>query len=292
MDKLIITCAGTERVYYQDYPGVPKAGSGVAESMKKAYDEGASVAHLHGPHGGLLGKQMAPFLEAEDWRQETRMVMDACPIIIQHGVAAAPFEQRVKKMQLGAEKPEMISVCLSSHDYHRDGKDYYIGHDRKEMVEYCKACKQYGVKPEFEIFHLGAAWNAQWLMDQGLVDGPAWYTLFVAARGGVWTPPTVDEVMNRVRHVPKGVNWQVAVWGGPRGTASCSVQTQLLSLAIMLGGHVRLGIEDNPFYTDGVPAQSNAQQVARIARIAREMGREIATPDEAREIIGLPPRKK
>lgn len=292
MDKLIITCAGNERVYYQDFPGVPKGAEGIAESMRAAYEEGAAVAHLHGPHGGLLGKQMAPFLDAEDWRIETRMVMDRSPVIIQHGVAAAPFEQRVKKMQLGAEKPEMISVCLTGHDYHRDGRDYYIGHVRDEIVEYAKACRQYGVKPEFEVFHLGAIWNVEWLIEKGLVDPPYWLTLFIGVRGGVWTPPTVEEVLHRVRNLPKGSIWQLAVWGGPRGTATCSVQTSLLTLAIMLGGHVRLGIEDNPYYTDGVPAQSNAQQVARIARIAADLGREVATPDEARRLIGLPLRKQ
>src|SRR5262249_60804059 len=100
--------------------------------------------------------------------------------------------------------------------------------------------------------------------------------------------PRVGETNRRTAHLPAGAHYLIA----PRGTAGPMGQTRMLTLAVLQGGHVRLGTQDIAYYSDGVPAQSNAQIVARMARIAAELGREVASPDDARRILGLPQRAR
>jgi 3-keto-5-aminohexanoate cleavage enzyme len=105
-------------------------------------------------------------------------------------------------------------------------------------------------------------------------------TLFLGWPGGAWTPPTHKSLLYLLDHLPANVNWNLSVMDP-------TTQWKLLSAAIALGGHVRVGWEDNPFLPDGTPARTNAELVEVIVRIAREMGREIADVQEAREIVGV-----
>ena len=99
-------------------------------------------------------------------------------------------------------------------------------------------------------------------------------------QGGGWTPPTPDSLLYLVRHAPASVNWNVSVM-------DTRMQWKLLGLAMAMGGHVRVGWEDNPYLPDGTPSRSNAELVDTVVRLARLMGREPATVTEAREIIGI-----
>ena len=122
----------------------------------------------------------------------------------------------------------------------------------------------------------------EFISDQGLLPEPIWTTLLVGWKGGCWTPPTPKALISMVEHLPTNlkINWNLSVMDSP-------THWQLLTLAIILGGHVRVGWEDNPYLPDGLLAETNAVLVEKIVRIARELGREIATPDEARQIIGI-----
>jgi 3-keto-5-aminohexanoate cleavage enzyme len=126
-------------------------------------------------------------------------------------------------------------------------------------------------------------WNLRKIHSEGLLDEPAWATIFIDWEGGSWTPPTEAAVLYMTGLLPDFVGYNVSVM-------SPNAQWRLLSLVIGLGGHVRVGAEDNPYVEPGELADSNARLVEKIVRIAGELGREIATPDEARAIIGLPAR--
>jgi 3-keto-5-aminohexanoate cleavage enzyme len=181
----------------------------------------------------------------------------------------------------------MMSICFNAHDEcFQPDPDYppvelYGIHDREELENYCHLTKQYGVKPEVESFHYGAIWNAQRMIKKGILDTPVWTTFFLGWPGGCWTPSTVKAMQYMHDHKPENFNYSVSDMDPP-------THWQVLNQSILLGGHVRVGMEDSPYLdAKGTLARSNAELVEKAVRIARELGREIATPEEARRITGL-----
>jgi 3-keto-5-aminohexanoate cleavage enzyme len=181
----------------------------------------------------------------------------------------------------------MMSYAFNVHDeYFRPDPAYpanemYALHPRDELEAFSRAARDAGVKPEIECFYTGAFWNLEYIRAQGLLDDPVWATLFLGWQGGAWTPPTHDALLYLVRHLPPRVNWNVSVM-------DAETQWKILPLAIAMGGHVRVGWEDNPYLPNGEPSRTNAELVDVVVRMAREIGREIASPDEARAIVGIP----
>lgn len=137
--------------------------------------------------------------------------------------------------------------------------------------------QELGVKPEFEIFERGMIDNAMKLVKKGLVDGHMHFDFVLGVPGAC--PGSPEDLMYMVNKIPAGSTWTVAGIGRH--------ETPLATMGVLLGGHVRVGFEDNIYYSKGVKAKSNAELVERVVRIAKELGREVATPDEAREILGL-----
>ena len=291
MDKLIITVAPTDGVLYKpsEFPCVPVTLEEIVETVAESYKAGAAIAHLHGPWRIPEGGQ--PVIDVEGWHEMARLVRQRCPgMIIQFGVAGAPLEDRIRLIQGDpSEKPEMMAVCLTPHDYNFWGKDFYIMHTRPELEAYLRVCAEEKVKPAFEVFHYGAFWNLEWLRraSRSYLHKPLWLTMFMGSTGSVWSPPTVSELEERLRYMPEGSLWEVAPRAAARGTVDAAMYMGLVMHAIAAGGHVRIGVEDNPYYAEGVIAASNAQLVDRVAQIARLVGREVATPDEARRMLGL-----
>jgi 3-keto-5-aminohexanoate cleavage enzyme len=133
------------------------------------------------------------------------------------------------------------------------------------------------VKPEIECFEPGHVWNALRLIDEGLLMPPLWFQFVLGVRGG--SPPEVKQLQHLVEMLPPGAHWSVCGIG--------RAQLPLGLAAMAMGGHVRTGLEDNIWYHRGELAQSNAQLVARVARIAAELGRPLATPAQVRSLLEL-----
>jgi 3-keto-5-aminohexanoate cleavage enzyme len=184
------------------------------------------------------------------------------------------------------QRPDMISTCFNAHDEcfdYEPGKEpveLYGLHSRDELREYCEVTSRLGVKIEVEAFHYGGVWNAMRMVEKGLMKPPVWVTFFLGWKGGCWTPPTPKAMVYMADHCPPHFVWNTSVMDPVE-------HWKVLTAAIMLGGHVRVGMEDNPFITPGKYARSNAELVEKIVRIARDVGREIASPNEARGIAGL-----
>ena len=296
MNKLIITASPTDNVIYTppEFPAVPRTAEEIATVSKQVRDAGASVVHLHGPwkmpHGAT-----AASIEGDDggWGNMTRLVRaQARDIIVQYGVAGAPIEQRKLQMEGPAEeRPDMVSVGLGCHDYQFGDREVHMSHARSEYVRYAELCVATAVRPEFELFHLGNLWNFHYVIEHARVqpERPYWFSLFLGVRGGSWSPPTTEELNHRLSYLPEGCNWQVVPRTGVKGDVTIETHRQLLAYALLRGGHVRVGIEDNPYLREGVKADSSAQLVEQVVDLARSLGREVATPDEARTIIGLSP---
>lgn len=209
------------------------------------------------------------------------LIQAKCDPVIQFGIASARFEEKVRLMDL---HPDMMSICFNAHDEHfQPDPDYpaneiYATHPRQELIEFCTAANDRKVKVEVESFHTGAYYNMRYVTERGLLPKPIWTTLFLGWPGGTWTPPTPQGLVFMVENLPYPVNWNVSVMDP-------ATHWQILSLAITMGGHVRVGWEDNPYLSNRAYAKRCHELVDKIVRIARELGRQVAGPDEARAII-------
>lgn len=288
MEKLIITVTTDASMSYPRNPYNPRSVEEHATEFIRCVEAGASICHLHGPFTPDKdyqpdGTKLAD-LDLPGWQRLKELILEKCNPIIQYGIANGRFPQRVELMK---QKPDMMSVCFNAHDEtFQPDPDYepiemYALHTRDELAKYCKLTDKYGIKPEVESFHYGAIWNALRMIELGLLKTPVWTTFFLGWPGGCWTPPTCKALIYMHDHLPPNFNYSVSVMD-PKA------HWQILTQSILLGGHVRVGMEDNPYLDDkGTLAKSNAELVEKIVRIARELGREIASPEEARRIIGL-----
>jgi 3-keto-5-aminohexanoate cleavage enzyme len=143
------------------------------------------------------------------------------------------------------------------------------------VAETMKAC---GVKPELECYDIGMINNAKVLGEMGHLEQPLYFQFVLGVLGQI--PATVDNLIHMVRSIPQGSPWSVCAVG--------LNEFPMATMAIILGGHVRVGFEDNIYISKGVRAKSNAELVEKIVRLAKELGREIATPYDARRILNLP----
>jgi len=289
MDKLIITVTVDSTMSYPGNPLMPPIEDvdAVAAEYIRSVNAGASLVHHHGihhleteiqPDGRRLSK-----IDFGGWRRLTEKIREVSDPIVQFGIASARIPEKIELMKL---KPDMMSYAFNVHDeYFQPDEKYppnemYALHPRDELIEFCQAALKHGVKPEVECFYTGAFWNLEFIRRRNLLQDPVWATLFLGWQGGAWTPPTFDALLFMVRHLPPRVNWNLSVMDP-------ATQWKLHALAIAMGGHVRVGWEDNPYLPDGTLASSNAQLVDVAVRLARDVGREVATPADARRIVGL-----
>ena len=289
MDTVVITVTVDCSMSYPGFKAMPRIDDvpSVAEEYVRSIDAGASLVHHHGVHRleetiQADGRRLSR-IDHAGWADLTQRIRSQRDAVIQFGIASARLDEKVALMGL---RPEMMSYAFNVHDeYFRPdpalpANEQYAIHPRPELEEFCAAAREHGVKPEVESFYTGAFWNLEYIRQQGLLEEPIWTTLFLGWPGGAWTPPTPDSLLYLVHHLPAGVNWNCSVMNP-------QMQWRLLALALSIGGHVRVGWEDNPYLPDGTPSRSNAELVEAIVKIARLMGREPATPAEARSIIGL-----
>jgi 3-keto-5-aminohexanoate cleavage enzyme len=271
MTKLIITVApiGAEVTRAQT-PYVPLTPAEIAEEAYRSWQAGASIVHIH-----VRDKDGNPSQDPEIFRETMRLIREKCDIIVQlstGGAVTAKVEERIAPIAL---KPEMATLTTGTCNF---GDDVFM--NSPHYVErIAKALQEHGVKPEVEVFETGMIQNALTLVKKGLLSEPLHFDLVLGVPGAM--PGTAKNLMHLVESLPQGATWTVAGIG--------RAELPLAVMAIVLGGHVRVGFEDNIYYSKGVLAKSNAELVARIVRIARECGREIATPSEARRMLSLVP---
>lgn len=303
MNKLVITVTTDSLTSYPRNPyGLQSTDAkGIAEEYIRAVNAGASIVHTHGTytHDTVIqpdGRKLA-IPDVAGWAEITERVRANHNPVIQFGLASMRLEAKLELWN--TLKPDMSSINFTSHDeYFQPDSDYppfsiYSVHPVTELRQYCHLAKEAGVKLEIECFTTGAFWaigkvrSGDFWTDEGvredepgLLADPLWLTLFLGWDGQSWTPPTPKALQYMVDHLPPRVNWSM----------SCMAPAnywQMIAHTIAVGGHVRVGMEDCPFAEAGVYVKSNAELVEKAIRIAREIGREIASPEEARKTIGL-----
>ncbi len=289
MDKLIVTATLDSQASYPNNKYCPKYTQieEIIDQYVKCVEAGASIVHIHGVR--TLERSMqedfkqVPRADVNGWKRIMDGIIERSPVrpIIQFGSASTRIQERIELMKLG---PEMVSVAFNSHDEHFqpdpsiEANEMYALHTRNELEYYAKAVNEHHGKLEIEVFQPGAIYNVNFIDKLGILPHPLYVTIFIGWPGGNWMPPTPESLLFMIKYMPKDANWNVSVMNPDHSW-------EILSLAISMGGHVRVGYEDNPFLERGKYATTCYQLVEKIIRIADELGREIATPNEARKII-------
>jgi 3-keto-5-aminohexanoate cleavage enzyme len=271
MEKLIITAALTgAEVTRAQQPALPINPEEIALAAQECAEAGASIVHVHArnPDGN-------PTQDKETYRSIIAAVRERCGVIVQVSTGGAVGMTPAERLAPVTLVPEMATLSMGSVNF---GGDVFMNHPA-DMEVFLQAMKQHGVKPEFEIFDSGMLSTASRWLKKGLVTGPTHFDFVLGIPGGMAGTP--EALMYLKSLLPPDATWTVAGIG--------AAQLPLGVMAIVLGGHVRVGFEDNIYYRKGELASSNAQMVARIARISHELNRPIATPNEARAILGIKP---
>lgn len=269
MEKLIITAAITgAEVRREDTPYLPVTPDELALESRRAREAGAAVIHLH-----VRDQDGKPTQDREIYREAMKKIRAATDVIIQvstGGAVGMTPEERVQPVTLG---PEMASLSTGSVNF---GSEVFL--NSPAVIRFlAEKCREYGVRPEIEVFETGMIQNALELVKEGLVDRPLHFNFVLGVPGGM--PATPKNLLWLTESIPAGSTWTVSAMGRH--------QLPMNTLGIILGGHVRTGLEDNIFFRKGELAGGNAPLVSRICVLARILGREVATPIDAREILEL-----
>lgn len=271
MEKTIITVATTGAWPTKEHnPNIPLTPEEIANDVYECYKAGAAVAHLHMRDDDGKGT-----MSAEKFAETVKLIKEKCDIVINlttSGDLNATDETRQAHLKL--LKPELASYDCGTMNWMHS--TLFVNHP-KFLEELGYTMQENGVKPEIEIFDAGMVYNSLFYLKKGVLKGPLHYQFVLGAAGG--TAATVENLVYLKGLIPKDSTWSALGIG--------QGHLPIMYAAIALGGHIRVGMEDNVYYAKNKLAKSNAELVARAARVIREANKEVATPEEARKILGL-----
>jgi 3-keto-5-aminohexanoate cleavage enzyme len=269
VDPLIITVApvGAE-VMPEQTPYLPVTPAQLGETARAVRAAGASIIHVHCRNDdGSNTHDVARF------RQAHEAIRGASDLIVQFSTGGAIGMTPQERTAPLALRPEMATLTCGTVNF---GEDIFEN-SFPIMRGIAAQLDRYGVTPELEIFDLGHLSNAKRLAEEGAIRLPAHVDFVLGVPGAL--EASVEHLVDCLRALPHGCTWSVAGVG--------KMQLPLAAVAVAMGGHVRVGLEDNLYYSKGRLAR-NEELVARVVRLAGELGRPVATPDEARRILKLP----
>jgi 3-keto-5-aminohexanoate cleavage enzyme len=274
MQKLIISCAPTGSLTTREQlPWIPVTPREIADSSLEAYKAGAAIVHIHvrDTKTGAAVQDRELYKETMEYiRAESDMII--CTTTGGGATLGVGPMGRIVSLDL---KPELASLNCGSMNF---GKAIF--QNPPDLMEiFAKKMKEFGVKPELEAYEIGHIANVGQILE--FLERPLKFNFVMGVQGGI--PATIENLLmmrdTAYKLYGPETQWQV--------TAIGRYQTPLGIHAILLDGDLRVGFEDNIYYSKGIKAKSNAQLVERMVRIAHEIGREIATAEEAREILQL-----
>ncbi len=288
MEKTIITVAVTGSLTTRKQnPNLPITPEQIADSVVECQDAGAAVVHLH-VRDPLTEK---PVQSVDLFKEAIKLIRKKCDIMVNVTTGGGPgmsLEERIGVISsLCADrevKPEMASLNAGSINFglfNRDKRQFVLDDVQMNpwsgLLHFADTMKECNVRPEIEIYDAGKIHNATFLRDIGALNTPLQFQFVLGVLGGM--QPSAENLLFLKNSVPSGSMWGL-----------CCVGLSIFSLgpvAISLGGNIRVGFEDCIYISKGVLAQSNAQMAKKLAMMSREMGREVASPAEARQILKL-----
>jgi 3-keto-5-aminohexanoate cleavage enzyme len=272
MDKMIITASITgSRITRQSSPYIPLTVEEITQSAIECWRAGAAIAHIHvrDPATGLGSQDIGLFRQVvEPLRQKTDLVLS----LTTSGIPGRnlPDEDRLSVLSL---KPEMASLDAGSINL----GGHVFSNPPSFLDQAAEKMRAAEVKPELEIFDLGMLVTCLRMQAEGKLENPLHFQFVLGTPWGA--PATLKSFLHLYEHMPSSATWSIIGIG--KG------HLPMAMIGMTMGGHVRVGMEDNLYYEPGVLAKRNVQFVERIAAIAREYGRSLATPQEARAILGI-----
>ena len=272
MEKLIITAAVTGSLpTKKKTPHVPITPDEIVEAGVRCERAGAAVIHVHARNP----QDESPSTDFQIFKQIFEGLRERTNLIIQistGGRAGMAYEQRSDRLTL---RPEMASLTTGSVNF----PDSVYANSPELIERLARDMLAHGIKPEMEIFDVSMIRNAVELAEKGLAETPLHFDFVMGLKGAI--PATIENLVHLKNSIPAGSTWTVA----GIGPAQLVVNTH----AILMGGHVRVGLEDNIYLRKGELAP-NERFVERMVKLATELGRAVASPDEARRMMHLKPR--
>lgn len=271
-EPVIVTVALTGGVHGKEAnPALPETPQEVAAAAAECETAGASVVHLHAraEHGERA-------FSTERFQALTTAVREATDdVIVQHstGGTGVPLSERSQPLQTNPP-PEMASLDMGPVNRYR----HLTSENTRHMIDELAAeMRDQGIKPELELFNSGHITEMRRLVENDAIDEPRYATLIFG--DGTLTTPTPGNFLASIRDLPDGTLFNTLGFGRH--------QLPFAAMGIVYGGHVRVGLEDNVYYRQGEKAGSNRQLVERAVSLAESLERPVATPDEARKILGI-----
>jgi 3-keto-5-aminohexanoate cleavage enzyme len=284
-DKLIICVAPCGSFLTKEAnPNIPIMPAEIAEEVYRSWNEGASIAHIH-----ARGKDGKATTNPEVFKEIKCLIREkGCDIILNFSTSpgrepASCVEDGFRVLEAG---PEMATVDIGVVVFMRDGKEQVTLWTRSFDEQLTSTLTQKGIKPEFEVYGVGGVVEVDYLIEKiPTMTKPYWFDFPLGMQRTAQnvTPYSPKNFMHLVDQLPLDSMFM--------GLGVSAVETATAVQAILLGGHARVGFEDNYYYRKGVLAKSNAQLVERIAKIGIELGRTVTRPDETRSLLGIPPLK-
>ena len=294
-EKVIITVAITGGIQGKwANPSVPITPEEQAQDALECYNAGAAICHLH-----VRGEDGQNTPDLNVYNKAVRLIQEKSPIIIQIGngiggwiewgvkvsskgkrygqaVRMASLEDRLGLIEI-EPVPEMYTINAGSFEFRTRYGSHLFENPFDFNKKFVNKCKKRGCGIEIEVYDSGHMVNIQDLVDKKVLNPPLHFSLVLGIKGGA--PATVDDLLHLIKQVPEGSTWQVVTVG--------RFNLRLTTIAMCMGGNIRTGLEDTLHYRKGEPVKNNAQLVKRMVRLAKELGREPATVDEAKEMLGL-----
>jgi 3-keto-5-aminohexanoate cleavage enzyme len=274
----------------ESHSALPESPDEIADSVFDAYQAGASMVHVHARDSRdlTLGAR-----NLSDWLAVNRKIRERCPDIVVNNTTGGDLSMSMEeRLSCLDAQPDVASLNLTpdmSRFVMKERKPPLPNPRPETEVDVClpftygiierfaAEMQKRGIKPEMETYHTGGAWVARNLIDRGLVRPPYLIQTVMGAQTASY--PTPENVIHLLRELPPDIVWLCSGIG--------PFQLPLTTLALLMGGHVRVGLEDNLYYSRGRRFVDNAEAVRRAARLAHELNREVASPAQTRQMLGL-----
>ena len=280
-DKVIITAALTGAVTTRaQCEAIPYTPAEIAEEARRAYEAGAAVVHIH-----ARNDDGSPTWSVDTFDQIAKETRKRCPVLLNFSTGGmGPMTERCEHVR--TVRPEIAALNMGSMNYAKYSPkrksmvfEFVFANPFPDIIAYLEVMREAGSKPELECFDVGHTNSIGPLIDMGLLKQPIQFSFIMGVLGGI--SASAENLAMQARQVPPDSTWEVI--------GISTEQWKLIAAALAYGGNIRVGLEDN-FYVDAhgkQMARSNGDLVEKAARMARDIGREPATVDEARELLSI-----
>jgi 3-keto-5-aminohexanoate cleavage enzyme len=279
-DLCVVTCAVTGVLANRKQcPSLPYTPVEIAEEAKRAYDAGASVLHIHARQDNG-----SPTFSPATFARIKEEIGKRCPILLNFSTGTILDDVTEQCAYIKECRPHVAALNMGTMNYSKYSAkrqdfvfDMVFPNTYGKIIRLLKAMNESGVKPELECFDSGHTQGIWPLLDMGVLKKPLQFSFIVNVLGGI--PPLVESLQLQTRIMPPGSEWEVIGISRPGW--------KMIAAAAVMGGNVRAGLEDNLYLPNGEMAKSNGELIEVAVRIARDVGRKVATVEQAKQILSL-----